>query len=47
MHGLGILGGRKRTIFYWMKKCTRMNMTGVVNRGVPRKMWRSCIRVSN
>ena len=29
---------------YWVKKCTRMNLTGVVGRGVPRKMWRSCVK---
>ena len=27
----------------WVKKCTRMNVTGVVGRGAPRKMWRSCV----
>ena len=26
-----------------MKKCTRMNVTGVVERGAPRKTW-SCVK---
>ena len=25
------------------KKCTRMNVTGVVGRGAPRKTWRGCV----
>ena len=28
----------------WVKKCTRMNVIGVVNRGAPRKTWRSCVK---
>ena len=28
----------------WVKKCTRMNVTRVVDRGAPRKMWRSCVK---
>ena len=28
----------------WVKKCTRMNVTGVVDRGALRKTWRSCVR---
>ena len=28
----------------WVKKCTRMNVTGVVDRGAPRKAWRSCVK---
>ena len=27
----------------WIKKCTRMNVTGVVGRDAPRKTWRSCV----
>ena len=27
-----------------MKKCTRMNVIGVVDRGAPRKTWRSCVK---
>ena len=27
----------------WVKKCTRMNVTGVVSRGAQRKTWRSCV----
>ena len=27
----------------WVKKCTRINVTGVVNIGAPRKTWRSCV----
>ena len=27
-----------------MKKCTRMNVTGVVSRGAPRKTWMSCVK---
>ena len=27
----------------WVRKCTRMNATGVVGRGAPRKTWRSCV----
>ena len=26
----------------WVKKCTRMNVTGVVGRGAPRKTWKNC-----
>ena len=28
----------------WVKKCTRMNVIGVVDRGAPRKTWRSCVK---
>ena len=28
----------------WVKKCTRMNVTGMVDRGAPRKAWRSCVK---
>ena len=28
----------------WVKKCTRMNVTGVVDRGALRKTWRSCVK---
>ena len=28
----------------WVKKCTRMNVTGVMGRGAPRKTWRSCVK---
>ena len=28
----------------WVKKCTRMNVIGVVDRGAPRKTWRSCVQ---
>ena len=28
----------------WVKKCTRMNVTGLVGRGAPRKTWRSCVK---
>ena len=27
----------------WVKKCTRMNVTGVVGRGAPRRTWKSCV----
>ena len=27
-----------------MNKCTRMNVTDVVGRGVLRKTWRSCVK---
>ena len=27
----------------WVKKCTRMNVTGVMGRGAPRKTW-SCVK---
>ena len=26
------------------EKCTRMNVIGVVDRGAPRKTWRSCVK---
>ena len=28
----------------WVKKCTRMNVIGVVDRGAPRKPWISCVK---
>ena len=28
----------------WVKKCTRMTVIGVVDRGAPRKTWRSCVK---
>ena len=28
----------------WVKKCTRMNVTGVVERSAPMKTWRSCVK---
>ena len=28
----------------WVNKCTRMNVTGVVGRGVLRITWRSCVK---
>ena len=28
----------------WVKKCTRMNVTGVVDRDAPRKTWRSRVK---
>ena len=28
----------------WVKKCTRMNVTGMVGRGTPRKIWRSYVQ---
>ena len=28
----------------WVKKRTRMNVTGVVDRDAPRKTWRSCVK---
>ena len=28
----------------WVKKCTRMNVTGVGDRGAPRKTWRSSVK---
>ena len=30
--------------YNWVKKCTRMNVIGVVDRGAPRKTWRSCVK---
>ena len=27
----------------WVKKCTKLNVDGMVGRGAPRKMWRKCV----